>query len=96
MTEPSLRAVDRRAFLAFCATMAATLALPESYVPAIAKALTAASGRFSYGSSSKTARGAPNRSCARESPVGQLVLETLSIDYHEMLMAAAGGSATRS
>jgi len=94
MTEPSLRAVDRRAFIAVCATMAATLALPESYVPAIAKALTAAKRPVLVWLEFQDCAGCTESFLRASNPsVGQLVLETLSINYHETLMAAAGKDA---
>jgi hydrogenase small subunit len=88
------RGVDRRAFLAFCATMAATLALPESYVPAIAQALKAAKRPVLVWLEFQDCAGCTESFLRASNPsVGQLVLDTLSINYHETLMAAAGHDA---
>lgn len=86
--------IDRRTFLAFCATMAATLALPESYVPAIAKALQAARRPVLVWLAFSDCAGCTESFLRASNPtVSDLILNTLSIDYHEMLMAASGKEA---
>jgi hydrogenase small subunit len=88
------RGLDRRAFLAFCGTMAATLALPESYAPAIAKALTATKRPVLVWLEFQDCAGCTESFLRASNPdVGALVLDTLSINYHETLMAAAGKGA---
>ena len=88
--------VDRRAFLAFCSTMAAALVLPESYVPAIAKALTNAKRPVLVWLEFQDCAGCTESFLRASNPtVGKLVLDTLSINYHETLMAAAGKDAVK-
>jgi hydrogenase small subunit len=90
------RGVSRRAFLKFSAAMASALALPMSYAPRIAKALAAAprvpviwlEGQDCAGNTEGFLR-------ASHPTVAELVLDTLSVDYHETIMAAAGEAAER-
>lgn len=96
MTPPVLakHGIDRRAFLGFCGTLAATLALPESYAPAIAKGLTNAKRPVLVWLEFQDCAGCTESFLRASNPdVGQLVLDTLSINYHETLMAAAGKDA---
>ncbi len=103
-SEPSLeqrlaqRGVSRRSFLKFCALMGAAMALPATMTPKIVKALNTAAARPSLvwlefqdctGDSESFLRSA--------SPtVAQILLETLSVNYHETLMVPSGGLATKS
>ena len=88
------RGLDRRSFLAFCGTMAATLALPASYAPAIASALTAAKRPVLVWLEFQDCAGCTESFLRASNPsVGGLVLDTLSINYHETLMAASGKDA---
>jgi hydrogenase small subunit len=89
------RGMSRRAFLAFSATMAATLALPVSYAPRIAAAVAAAPryplvwlrGQACGGNSTAFLRTA-------DPTISTLLLDILSVEYDEFLMAGAGsGSA---
>jgi hydrogenase small subunit len=90
----AVRGVSRRAFLKFSAAMATALALPASYAPAIAKALAASprvpviwlEGQDCAGNTEAFLR-------ASHPTVAELVLDTLSVDYHETIMAAAGTAA---
>jgi hydrogenase small subunit len=91
------RGVSRRRFLQFGALMAAALALPATYGPRIARAVARApripviwlEGQDCAGNTEAFLR-------ASHPTVGDLVLEILSVDYHETLMAAAGAAAERS
>jgi hydrogenase small subunit len=88
--------VSRRAFLQFSATMAGVLALPPSYAPRIARALTAAAaartpvvwleGQDCAGNTEGLLR-------ASHPTVADLILNIISLDYHETIMAAAGSQA---
>jgi hydrogenase small subunit len=97
VTPPALltrHGLDRRAFLAFCGVMASTLVLPESYVPAIAKALAAAKRPVLVWLEFQDCAGCTESFLRASNPsVGGLVLDTLSINYHETLMAASGKDA---
>jgi hydrogenase small subunit len=88
------RGISRRDFLKFSAAMSAALSLPVSYAPRIAAAVTAApripviwlEGQDCAGNTEAFLR-------ASHPTVAELVLDTLSIDYHETIMAAAGSQA---
>jgi hydrogenase small subunit len=86
--------MSRRTFLGLSAAVAATLALPIGYGPRIARAVTAAPripliwlrGQSCGGNTSAMLR-------ATEPTATELLLELLSIDYQETVMAAAGAAA---
>jgi hydrogenase small subunit len=92
------RGVSRRSFLKFCALMGATLAMPASFVPKIAEALSTNAVRPPLlwlefqdctGDSESFLRASnPN--------VAQILLETVSVNYHETLMVPSGQLATKS
>jgi hydrogenase small subunit len=87
--------VSRRSFLRFTAAMAAVLALPSTYAPRIARAVTTAPrlpvvwlrGQDCAGDTMAFLR-------AADPTVGQMLLQLLSVEYHETLMASAGQDAT--
>lgn len=91
------RGVSRRAFLRFSAAMAAVLALPPWYAPRIAVALEKAprvpviwrEGQDCAGNTEGFLR-------ASHPSVAELVLDILSVDYHETLMVPAGRQAEES
>ncbi len=91
------RGVSRRAFLKFCAAMTATLALPATYAPRIAAAVVAAPrlpviwlrGQTCSGNTAAFLR-------ASDPTTADLLIDLLSVEYHETLMAAAGPAAARS
>lgn len=91
------RTVSRRAFLQFCAATTTLLALPASFVPRVAAAVESAPriplvwlrGQGCGGDSEAFLRTA--------SPgIAELLLDALSVDYLETLMAPAGAAATAS
>lgn len=89
------RGVSRRAFLGFCASMAAALALPSAYAPRIVAAVSAAPRLpvvwlrgLGCGGDGEALLRAANPS------VGALLLDVLSVVDHEAFMAAAGSGAT--
>ncbi len=91
------RGVSRRSFLKFSAAMAATLALPASYAPRIAAAVAAAPrlpliwlhGQACAGNTAAFLR-------ASDPTTAELLVDLLSVEYHETLMAASGPAAERS
>ena len=91
------KGVSRRDFLKFSAAMSAALALPGSYAPRIAAALAAApripviwlEGQDCAGNTEAFLR-------ASHPTVAELVLDTLSVDYHETIMAPSGEAAEKS
>lgn len=88
------RGMSRRAFLQFTTAMTAALALPAAYAPRIAKAVETAPrlpviwlrGQDCGGETEAFLR-APDPSTA------SLLLDILSLEYHETLMAPAGAAA---
>lgn len=89
------RGVSRRTFMVFCADMAAILGLPPRARAQIARALDAAARRPPViwlqlqectGCVESVLRSA-------EPSIGNLVLDTISLDYQHTLMAAAGHAA---
>jgi hydrogenase small subunit len=87
--------ISRRDFLKFCAGMAATLGLPTSAVADIVKAVTSPAKRPSViwlhfqectGCSESLLR-------AEHPTLEKLILDVISLDYHETLFAAAGHQA---
>jgi hydrogenase small subunit len=88
------RRVTRRAFLQFCAATTAVLALPAAYAPRVSAAVAAAPripllwlrGQGCGGNSEALLH-------AANPGVAELLLDMLSIDYLETLMAPAGAAA---
>ncbi len=88
------RGVSRREFVQFCSSMVATLALPPRYLGAVVKALTQASRPVLVWLEFQDCAG-NTESMLRSSnpPVAEFVLDLLSWEYHETLMAGAGKQA---
>jgi hydrogenase small subunit len=91
------KGVSRRDFLKFCAVMTATLALPKTFAPAMAEKLSAAPRPpvvwlefqdCTADSESFLRSGNPQ--------VASILLETISLNYHETLMVPAGAMAEKS
>jgi hydrogenase small subunit len=88
------RGMTRRSFLKFSSAMAAALALPASFAPRIARAVEAAPklpviwvrGQTCGGNTEAVLRG-------YDPTVSTLLLDTLSIEYHESFLATAGTGA---
>ena len=88
------RGVSRRRFLQFCSAMTAALALPKSYTPRIVAALSQQTKPTVVWLEFQDCAG--NTESLLRSPhpdVAQLVIEILSLNYHETIMAAAGKQA---
>ena len=91
------RGMSRRTFIKFCTAMTAALALPATYAPRVAAAVSAAPripviwlrGQ-GCGGDSAAFLGASNPTAA------EVLLDLLSVEYHEMIMAPAGAAAVRS
>ena len=91
----SKNGISRRDFLKFCGIMAATLGLPESFVPKIAQALSAAVRPPVVWLEFQDCTG-DTESFLREPTIISLLLETVSLDYHETLMVPSGELAEKS
>jgi hydrogenase small subunit len=91
------RGVSRREFLGFCGTMASALALPSVFGARIAKAVeTAAKPTLVWLEFQDCAGNTESFLRASRPTVAEIILDILSIDYHETIMAAAGHQAEQS
>ena len=91
------RGISRRRFMEFCGTMAATLALPTSYAQNIAAALGQKRKPVLVWLEFQDCAG--NTESMLRSPhptIEDIVLETLSLEYHETIMAGYGKHAAES
>lgn len=89
--ELEARGVSRREFLGFCGTVAAWLALPASAAAQMAEAV----GRkkkptLVWLEFQDCAGNTESFLRAHQPTVAEVILETVSVDYHETIMAAAG------
>jgi hydrogenase small subunit len=90
------RGIDRRDFLAFCAEMTAILGLSASVAPKMAKALQAVRRPSVVWLSLQECTGCTESVLRTAEPtIGDLVLDLVSLDFQENLMAAAGDAAER-
>jgi hydrogenase small subunit len=97
LTELSRRGVSRRDFLKFCTTMAATLALPSSLVPRIAEALEKQlKPPVIWLELSDCAGDTESMLRATKPTVAEVVLDVISLEYHETIMAPSGKAAEKS
>jgi hydrogenase small subunit len=91
------KGVSRRDFLKFCSGMAATLALPPRYISQIASALTATKRPPLVWLEFQDCAGCTESLLRANKPtVAELVLDILSINYHETIMAPSGKRAEES
>lgn len=83
--------ISRRQFLKFCGLMTATLALPAHYTGRIAQALATSPRPPVIWLEFQDCTGDTESFLRASQPgVDELLLETLSLDYHETLMVPAG------
>ena len=88
------RGMSRRAFLQFTTAMAAALALPASFAPRIAEAVSAAPRLPLIWIRAQGCGGNTEAMLRASDPtVTSLLLDTISMEYHEALMAPAGAAA---
>lgn len=88
------RGVSRRDFLAYCAEMTAILGLASSMAPKVAEALAAIKRPSVIWLSLQECTGCTESVLRTASPtIGDLVLDVVSLDFQENLMAAAGHQA---
>lgn len=93
----SRRGVSRRDFMKFCTAMAATLALPSSFVSQIAEALEKKQKPYLVWLEYQDCAGDTEALLRANKPtVAEIVIDILSVDYHETIMAAAGKQAEKS
>jgi len=95
-SELDRRGVSRRDFLGFCGTMAAALALPEAFGASIAHAIeTSPKPTLVWLEFQDCAGNTESFLRASRPSVADIILDTLSVDYHETIMAAAGHQAEK-
>jgi len=88
------RGVSRREFLAYCAEMTAILGLASAMAPRVAEALAAIKRPSVVWLSLQECTGCTESVLRTASPtIGDLVLDVVSLDFQENLMAAAGHQA---
>ena len=88
------RGVSRREFAGFCGVMASALALPKTFAVKIAKAVAATEKPVLVWLEFQDCAGNTESFLRADRPTAaEVILDTLSIDYHETIMAAAGHQA---
>ncbi len=88
------RGISRRDFLGFCASMAAVLGLPETAGNAIAAAVESEQKPILVWLEFQDCAGNSESFLRATHPtVADLILDIISLNYHEVLMAAAGSQA---
>jgi hydrogenase small subunit len=86
--------ISRRDFLQFCASMAAVLGLPDTATQAIAAAVESEQKPILIWLEFQDCAGNTESFLRASHPtVADLILDTISLNYHETLMAAAGSQA---
>lgn len=91
------RGVTRRDFLRFCTLTAATLALPSGFVPKIVEALEKKQRPYVVWLEFQDCAGDSESALRASRPtIAQLVLDVISLDYHETIMAPSGKQAEKS
>ncbi|MHB8646767.1 MAG: hydrogenase small subunit [Thermomicrobiales bacterium] len=88
------RGISRRQFMAFCASMVATLALPPRYMDRVSAALESAKKPVLVWLEFQDCAGNSESMLRSSHPaVADVVLDLLSWEYHELIMAGAGKQA---
>ncbi len=89
--------ISRREFLKFCSLMTATLALPAAFTPRIAKALETAARIPVVWLEFQDCAGNTESFLRSSAPTAvEIVLDQISLDYHETIMAPSGAGAEKS
>jgi len=92
--ELEYRGVSRRDFLEFCASLAAVLGLPDTATNAIAAAVESEARPILVWLEFQDCAGNTESFLRASHPtVADLILDTISLNYHETIMAAAGSQA---
>ena len=91
------KGVTRRNFIKFCGIMAATLGLEASYIPKIAEAIVSGPRPPFIWLQFAECTGCTESFLRSSSPfIDDLLLNKISLEYHETIMAPAGDAATKS
>jgi hydrogenase small subunit len=90
------RGVSRRDFMKFCGTMAAALALPSGFGATIAEALEKAKKPYAVWLEFQDCAGDSEAILRSTKPtIAELVLDIISLEYHETIMSGSGKSAEK-
>jgi len=93
----SERGVSRRDFLKFCTAMAATLGLPSALIPKIAEALEKKTKPVVLWLEFSDCTGDTESMLRATKPtIAEIVLDIISLEYHETIMAPSGKAAEKS
>ncbi len=88
------RGISRRRFLQFCSVMTGTLALPSGYAKVVASALTQKRKPTLVWLEYQDCAGCTESMLRSANPtIEDIVLEAVSLEYHETIMAGAGFAA---
>lgn len=91
------KGVSRRDFLKFCSLVSATMGLSSTFIPRIAEALVAAPRPPVVYLAFAECTGCAEATLRTMYPwIDQLVLDIISLDYHETIMAPSGEAAEKS
>ncbi len=83
--------VSRRDFMQFCAAMSATLALSSACIPQIAEALEKKKKPYAVWLEFQDCAGDTESALRATKPnIAQLLLDIISLEYHETIMAGSG------
>ena len=88
--------VSRRDFMKFCTGMAALLALPSSFIPKIAEAMSGKKPYLVWLEFQDCAGDTEALLRATKPVVADIILDIFSVDYHETIMAPSGFRAEKS
>ncbi len=91
------RGVSRRDFMKYCTLLSATMGLSSSFVPKIAEALTSPHRPPVVWLAFAECTGCAESTLRTTYPwIDQLLLDVISMDYHETIMAPSGEAAEKS
>lgn len=90
------RGVSRRDFMKFCGTIAAVMGMGPAFAPKVAEALTATKRPSVVWLHNAECTGCSESILRTVQPyIDELILDVISLDYHETIMAAAGEMAEK-
>lgn len=87
------KGVSRRDFLKFCTAVAVTMGMGPAFAPEVARALTARRPSVVYLHNAECTGCSEALLRTYQPFVDELILDTISLDYQETIMAAAGAAA---
>ncbi|MFP4317155.1 MAG: hydrogenase small subunit [Desulfovibrionales bacterium] len=89
------RGISRRDFMKFCTTVAAIMGMGPAFAPKVAEALTAKKRPSVIWINNAECTGCTEALLRTVDPVyiDELILDTISLDYHETIMQASGHAA---